>query len=38
MADLNEKLKLIHALNKEQGRTFDFDFVSEGTKGWKIYE
>jgi len=38
MVDPNQKPTLIRALDNEQGSVFNFEFVSEGTKGWKIYE
>jgi D-glycero-alpha-D-manno-heptose-7-phosphate kinase len=31
------KLQLANMLNKSQGEVVNFEFVNEGTKGWKIY-
>lgn len=36
MVEPTKKLKLIKELNKQQGQVINFQFVKEGTKGWKI--
>lgn len=36
MVDPNKKLQLIRELNKQQGKVINFQFIKEGTKGWKI--
>lgn len=36
MVEPTKKLQLIKELNKQQGEVINFQFVKEGTKGWKI--
>lgn len=36
MVEPTKKLQLIKELNKQQGEVINFEFVKEGTKGWKI--
>ena len=36
MVEPTMKLKLIRALNKQQGEVINFEFVKDGAKGWKI--
>jgi D-glycero-alpha-D-manno-heptose-7-phosphate kinase len=36
MVNPTKKLKLIRELNKQQGKVINFEFVKDGTKGWKI--
>ena len=36
MVEPTKKLKLIRELNKQQGEVINFEFVKDGTKGWKI--
>jgi len=37
MVEPTKKLQLIKELNKQEGEVINFEFVKEGTKGWKIY-
>lgn len=36
MVEPTKKLQLIKELNKQQGEVINFEFVKDGTKGWKI--
>ncbi|WP_122894007.1 D-glycero-D-manno-heptose 7-phosphate kinase [Arcobacter peruensis] len=36
MVEPTKKLKLIKELNKQQGEVLNFEFVKDGSKGWKI--
>ena len=36
MVEPTKKLQLIRALNEQQGEVINFEFVKDGTKGWKI--
>lgn len=36
MIDPTKKIQLIRELNKQQGRVINFNFVKEGTRGWKV--
>jgi D-glycero-alpha-D-manno-heptose-7-phosphate kinase len=36
MVEPTKKLQLINELNRQQGEVINFQFVKEGTKGWKI--
>lgn len=36
MVEPTKKLQLIRELNKQQGEVVNFEFVKDGTKGWKI--
>jgi len=36
MVEPTKKLQLIRELNKQQGEVINFQFVKDGTKGWKI--
>jgi D-glycero-alpha-D-manno-heptose-7-phosphate kinase len=36
MVEPARKLQLIRELNKQQGRVINFEFVKNGTRGWKI--
>jgi len=36
MVEPTKKLQLIRALNEQQGKVINFEFVKDGTKGWKI--
>ncbi|WP_428737613.1 D-glycero-D-manno-heptose 7-phosphate kinase [Sulfurimonas sp.] len=36
MVEPTKKLQLIRELNKQQGEVINFEFVKDGTKGWKI--
>ncbi len=36
MVEPTKKLQLIKELNKQQGEVINFEFVKNGTKGWKI--
>lgn len=36
MIDPTKKLTLLRELNKQQGEVINFEFVHDGTKGWKI--
>lgn len=36
MVEPTKKLHLIRELNKQQGEVINFEFVKDGTKGWKI--
>ena len=36
MVKPTKKLQLIRELNKQQGKVMNFEFVKDGTKGWKI--
>jgi D-glycero-alpha-D-manno-heptose-7-phosphate kinase len=36
MIDPIKKLNLVRLLNKQQGKVVNFNFVKDGTKGWKI--
>lgn len=36
MVNPTKKLQLIRELNKQQGKVINFQFVKEGTSGWKI--
>lgn len=38
MIEPTKKIHLINELNKQQGEVINFDFVKNGTKGWKLYE
>jgi D-glycero-alpha-D-manno-heptose-7-phosphate kinase len=36
MVEPTKKLQLIRELNKQQGEVINFEFVKDGTRGWKI--
>ena len=36
MVEPTKKLQLVKELNKQQGEVINFEFVKDGTKGWKI--
>lgn len=36
MVEPTKKLQLIRELNRQQGEVINFEFVKDGTKGWKI--
>ena len=36
MVEPTKKLQLIKALNQQQGEVMNFEFVKDGTRGWKI--
>jgi D-glycero-alpha-D-manno-heptose-7-phosphate kinase len=36
MIEPTKKLQLVKVLNKQQGKVINFEFVKDGTKGWKI--
>lgn len=36
MVEPTKKLQLVKVLNKQQGEVINFEFVKDGTKGWKI--
>ncbi|WP_434637388.1 dehydrogenase [Sulfurimonas sp. NW7] len=38
MVEPTKKLQLIHELNKQQGEVINFEFVKDGTKGWRIVQ
>ncbi|PID48137.1 MAG: dehydrogenase [Proteobacteria bacterium] len=36
MVEPTKKIQLVRELNKQQGEVINFEFVTDGTKGWKI--
>ena len=36
MVEPTKKLQLVRELNKQQGKVINFEFVKDGTRGWKI--